>query len=99
MLRIVLALSCLASFLHPTGASAWGFQGHRVVGSIAQQLLTENAAVQVERILNESDSHKLDLRKAGPWADCVKSVVRHEDGTLKYVVDPTHLEFQAPCPP
>ena len=84
MLRIVFVLSCLGSILHPTDASAWGYQGHRVVGSIAQQLLTENAAVQVERILNGGDSHALDLRKAGPWADCVKSVVRHEDGSYEY---------------
>jgi S1/P1 Nuclease len=99
MLRIVFVLSCLLSLLHPTDASAWGYQGHRVVGSIAQQLLTENAAVEVERILNEGPSHRLDLRQAGPWADCVKSVVRHDDGSFEYVVDPNHFEFEVPCTP
>jgi hypothetical protein len=99
MLRIIFVLSCLTSLLHPTDASAWGYQGHRVVGSIAQQLLTENAAVQVARILNGGNSHALDLRMAGPWADCVKSVVRHADGSYEYVVDPNHLEFEVPCTP
>jgi S1/P1 Nuclease len=99
MLRIVLTLACVLGLLEPEAASAWGYQGHRVVGSIAGHLLTPNAAAQVQRILNEDNSHELDLRKAGPWADCVKSVVRHDNGSFEYVVDPNHLEFEVPCTP
>jgi len=94
-LRVVFALSCLIGFLDPTAASAWGYQGHKVVGSIADKLLKPNAAEQVHQILG---AH-LDLRKVAPWADCVKSVVRHDNGTFEYVVDPDHLDYEVPCTP
>jgi hypothetical protein len=93
MLRIVFALNCLFCLLDPTAASAWGYQGHKVVGSIADHLLNANAKLQVKQILG------FDLRTAAPWPDCVKSVVRHDDGTFHYEVDPNHLEFEAPCVP
>ena len=99
MLRLALVLIALISFLDPTDASAWGFQGHRVVGSIADQLLKPGARSQVQQILNDSDSRDIDLRKAAPWLDCVKSVVRHDDGRFHYEVDPEHLEFEVPCTP
>src|SRR5258708_34208466 len=51
MLRIVFALNCLLCFLYPTVASAWGYQGHEVVGSIADNLLNANAKRQVADIL------------------------------------------------
>ena len=80
MLRIAIALNLLIFLVYPTTASAWGFEGHRVVGSIADELLKmkPNAQQQVQKILNESgpNSQDLDLRKAGPWADCVRSVVQ-----------------------
>jgi hypothetical protein len=91
MFRIVLILHLLISFLYPVGASAWGYQGHRVVGSIADQLLHKNAAAQVSQILG------FELRIAGPWADCVKSVVKNEDGTFSYKEDPRHPEHEIPC--
>jgi S1/P1 Nuclease len=94
MVRIVFALNCLLCFLYPTVASAWGYQGHEVVGSIADNLLNANAKRQVADILKIA---KPELRTAGPWADCVKSVIRHDDLTFHYEVDPNHLEFEVPC--
>lgn len=100
MLRAVFALGWLAvMLLAPTTASAWGYQGHRVVGSIADQLLRPAAKAQVQQILNDADTRGIDLRKAGPWLDCVKSVVRHDDGRFHYEVDPEHLEYEVPCTP
>jgi hypothetical protein len=93
MSKVVLVLSCVFGLLYPAVASAWGYQGHRVVGSIADQLLKPNAKQQLRQILG------FDLRTAGPWADCVKSVVRHDDGTFHYEVDPNHLEYEVPCTP
>jgi hypothetical protein len=93
MFRIVFALNCLFCLLDPTAASAWGYQGHKVVGSIADHLLNANAKQQVKHILG------YDLRTAAPWPDCVKSVVRHDDGSFHYEVDPNHLEFEVPCVP
>ena len=96
MVRLVFALNCLFCLLYPTASSAWGYQGHKVVGSVADKLLNPTAKQQVARIL---DIPKPELRTAGPWADCVKSVVRHDDGTFHYEVDPNHLEYEVPCTP
>ena len=43
MLRVVLGLQCLLYLLYPTASSAWGYQGHKVVGSIADHLLKPKA--------------------------------------------------------
>jgi hypothetical protein len=74
-MRVALTLCALILF-GPAPASAWGYQGHRVVGSIADQLLVNtDAARQVQTILNDGDPHgKLTLRLVGPWPDCVKGV-------------------------
>jgi hypothetical protein len=97
-----ITLTCLLC-LYSASAFAWGYQGHRVVGSIAGQLLNDNAREQVRKILNEGAApdpkRDLDLRKAGPWADCVKSVERRANGTYDYVVNPEHLEWEVPCTP
>jgi hypothetical protein len=89
---------------------AWGYQGHEVVGAIGDKLLKPNAAAQVKEILNGptqpadpnapvklAPRKSISLRQAGPWADCVKSVVRHDDGKFHYEVDPNHLEYEVPC--
>ena len=102
MKRIFTALNFLVLVAFPSAAVAWGFEGHRVVGSIADKLLDKtNAQQQVQQILNDADSgsHGLDLRKSGPWADCVRSVAKFDDGKFHYVVDPDHLEFEVPCVP
>ena len=102
MLRIAFALNCLLALLYPVAASAWSYQGHKVVGSIADKLLKPNAKEQVRQILAENDPRRLgelNLQKAAPWPDCVKSVVRHDDKTFHYEVDPEHLEYEVPCTP
>ena len=102
MLRMIFALNCLLALLYPVAASAWGYQGHKVVGSIADKLLKPNAKEQVKQILAENDPRRLgelNLQKAAPWPDCVKSVVRHDDKTFHYEVDPEHLEYEVPCTP
>jgi hypothetical protein len=71
-------------------ASAWGPDGHRIVGSIADQLLNANAKQQIASLLG------VDLRTAAPWLDCVKSVQRQADGSLAYVTNP---QFEPPCMP
>jgi hypothetical protein len=94
MLRIILALNFLFCLLYPTASSAWGYQGHKVVGAIADRLLSDNAKLQVKRILGEH----IKLQQAGPWADCVKSV-QLKDGNFSYVVDPDHYDYEVPCKP
>jgi len=99
-LALALIACCL---LHPVAAMAWGYQGHRVVGSIADRLLHDNARAQVQSILNDGappdGARELDLRKVGPWADCVKSVVQRPDGKFDYVVNPDHYDYEVPCTP
>lgn len=90
MARIAATIVVLLSLFLAKPASAWGPDGHRLVGSIADQLLTPNAKQQVKTLLG------VDLREAGPWLDCVKSVHRQNDGSLTYVVDP---RYEPPCTP
>ncbi|MGJ4939385.1 S1/P1 nuclease [Bradyrhizobium sp. HKCCYLS1011] len=118
MMRMTLILSLLCSVLclHPARVMAWGYQGHEVVGAIADELIKDNAnaSKQVHDILNSplpsADEIKdqqdllpsksdLKLQQAGPWADCVKSVVHHDGDRFKYELDPNHPEYETPCIP
>jgi hypothetical protein len=91
MFRAIFLFNCLLCALYPADASAWGYQGHRVVGSIADDRLKEHARQEVANLLG------FELRIAGPWADCVKSVVRNTDNTFTYKEDPQHPEYEIPC--
>jgi hypothetical protein len=100
LIRAALSLLALLVLFTPAPASAWGFEGHRVVGSIADELLLNtNAARQVQNILNEGEPNgTLTLRLVGPWADCVKSV-ELKDGNFRYVVheDSEAIRYEVPC--
>jgi len=73
-------------------ALGWSSDGHELVGSIADKLLTGlPAKAQVDSILG------FELSVAAPWLDCVRTVVRHTDGTFEYSLDPNHPEFGRPC--
>jgi S1/P1 Nuclease len=85
------ALLLLASFVP---ASAWEHDGHQLVGSIADQLLVGHPAKeQVETILG------FDLRQAATWPDCARSIKPQKDGSFRFVYDPEHPDYTAPCPP
>ena len=63
-----LAVVCAATSLLPLSALAWGHQGHVLVGAIADQLLTPQAQIGLQRDMG------LTLAQAAPWADCAKGV-------------------------
>jgi hypothetical protein len=90
MLKRLATLICLLYFGLANGASAWNAEGHQIVGAIADAMLNANAKQQVASALG------VDLRTAGPWLDCIKSVHRYADGTFHYV---TEDAFEAPCKP
>jgi S1/P1 nuclease len=86
-----LSLRCWdCCFLTVQDAKAWNADGHQILGAVADAMLTANAKAKVSSILG------VDLRTAGPWLDCAKSVHRLENGTFKYEVEPA---FEAPCTP
>jgi hypothetical protein len=117
MARLTLILACVCSFilLQSGHVLAWGYQGHEVVGAIADELIADNANAkkQVHDILNSplpSDDEvklqkdlrvfrELSLQQAGPWADCVKSVAHHDGNRFKYELDAAHPEYETPCIP
>ena len=85
-----LCCAFIALLLGTGNVLAWDAEGHEVVGAIADKLLHKNAKQKVAQILG------FELGVAAPWGDCVRSVVRHKDGTFEYVADP---RFEAPCIP
>jgi hypothetical protein len=72
-----------------TPAFPWGYEGHEMVGAIADRMLSDHAKEQVKQILG------FTLQVAAPWPDCVRSVEREADGTFKYA--PKSEEFRKPC--
>jgi S1/P1 Nuclease len=80
-----------AMILTSTPALPWGYEGHEMVGAIADQMLTAHAKQQVQQILG------FTLQVAAPWPDCVRSVVREPDGSTLYAPDPHHPEYRTPC--
>jgi S1/P1 Nuclease len=79
--------------LRTPAAFAWGHEGHQLIGSIADKSLSHHARAQLAQLLG------IDLRTAGLWADCVRSVVRKPDGSFEYAPDPRHPEYAYPCTP
>jgi S1/P1 Nuclease len=65
-------------------AFAWAQEGHEVIGSIAGHLISRHARSKIAQILG------FELRVAATWADCVKNVKRHDDGTFAYEHEAAH---------
>ncbi|MRW91573.1 phospholipase [Duganella sp. FT80W] len=89
-LACILALSsAFVSF----NAHAWGNDGHRAVGAIADQLIKgSNAEKQVQALLLPGES----LEKIASWADCVKGTYcgpQTEEMVAYTTANPKHSEY------
>ncbi|MEA3164497.1 MAG: nuclease, partial [Verrucomicrobiota bacterium] len=64
----------LLTFLLITGFAkisfAWGAEGHRAIGALAQELISPETQIKVRQLLNESGDK--DLAAASTWADEVR---------------------------
>ncbi len=73
----------------PFLASAWGAQGHRITGQIADSYLTPKARAAIKKILgNES------LALAGNWADFMRSDPAYKKTDVWHYVDFTRVMSQ-----
>ncbi|WP_373990719.1 S1/P1 nuclease [Duganella sp. BuS-21] len=89
-LACILALSSAFVSLN---AHAWGNDGHRAVGAIADQLIKgSNAEKQVQALLLPGES----LAKVASWADCVKGTYcgpQTEEMVAYTTANPKHSEY------
>lgn len=95
--RVTLAAAAIALCL-PSPAAAWGQNGHRVIGEIADKRISGKSRAEIELILGEED-----LAEASAWADEERSnpadFWQREAGPYHYVTVPegqTYAEVGAP---
>lgn len=97
-LRAAVAALAAAALILPQTASAWGLTGHRVVGEIAQSLLTTEARAGVAGILENED-----LAEAANWPDFMKASPekfwKEEASALHYVTVPEGKTYAEVGPP
>lgn len=92
MKKLVLTVALSSAFVS-LNAHAWGNDGHRAVGAIADQLIQgSNAGQRVKALLLPGES----LEKISTWADCVKGTYcgPQSEEMLAYVAaNPQHSEY------
>jgi S1/P1 Nuclease len=95
----------LLSIAASTPALAWDYQGHEMVGAIADRILADDAAYANAR-KNVQEILGFTLQVAAPWPDCVRSVVHKDDrgvndqAKFTYLPDYLHPEYRIPpCEP
>jgi hypothetical protein len=83
------AATSIGLFLSAQPATAWGPEGHALIGKIADQLVSgTRAGGQVSAKLGT-----YTLEDAAKWPDCVRSVHKDTSGQFKFTPD----KFTAPC--
>jgi S1/P1 Nuclease len=70
--------------LAPQRSSAWGMEGHRITGLIAQDYLTPKAKAAIHAILGDTS-----IAIASNWADFIKS-----DSSLLYISPWHYIDFK-----
>jgi hypothetical protein len=89
-----------------TPALAWDYQGHEMVGAIADRILADDPAYANARKNVQEILMTFTLQVAAPWPDCVRSVVHKDDrgvndqAKFTYLPDYLHPEYRIPpCEP
>lgn len=88
MLAGVLAAFALLAACALTGPAvttvhAWGYVGHQLTATVAQQLLSKDAELGVEQVLSHDRGN---MTRVATWADEVKRQQRYRwSSTLHYV--------------
>ena len=70
MRKVIIALWIFALSSAPAPAWAWGNNGHRIIGAIADRVLRDEAPTSREKI--ETILEGVSLSDASIWADCAK---------------------------
>jgi nuclease S1 len=68
MKKIVSAIAVTLLMLLPTNLSAWGFEGHEVVGALAESMLSDAAKAGVRSVIGDAT-----LFSIANWADQIRS--------------------------
>ncbi len=89
-MKIVLRLLHLLFFCAASSAFAWGDQGHRAIGAMADTLIAGTPAAQhVQALLGEET-----LSEASVWADAVKGRNNQTEEMLQFkAANPNHAVF------
>ncbi len=100
MRTVWLACVAVAGALHPTSASAWGYEGHRVIADIARAYLTPAARAKVDALL-AADTDTLtpsDMASRSTWADTWRGAGHRETAKWHFVdVEIDHPDLKAAC--
>lgn len=68
---LVLGLACMT--LAPSNASAWGKDGHDIVGRVADKHLTSRARNAIDELLQDHQFRSLADGRLPTWADSIRS--------------------------
>jgi hypothetical protein len=97
VILLPLLCCCAPALAIAARAPMWGSDGHEVTASIAQSLLSSNAASQVSSILSGQS-----LSQVSTWADAVKYTAPYEwSGVLHYINTPDwacNYQYSRDCP-
>lgn len=98
MSRTVHILASVVLALNSTSAAAWGQNGHRIIGAIAQDKINGKTAAEIELILGVEN-----LAEASTWADEERSnpaaFWQNEAGPYHYVTVPRGKTYSEIGPP
>lgn len=99
MRLLVCALGLAIAGIPPTAARAWGYEGHKVIATIAGGYLKPSAAAKIDRLL-AADTDPLtphDLASAATWADAWRNGHRQTSEWHFADIELDHPDLAAAC--
>ncbi len=102
-MRLILIASFVLSLLYQPNASAWGWDGHRLICAVAKTQLTPAATAMVDQLLAEAGDLKegvVNFADACVWPDDVKYSTRkstYEHHFINVPDDATVIDLDRDC--